>query len=152
MPVGLTWLESLLQMAHAIQWPLALLGQPALWLKVAQAQSGIRNCIPINTYILNWLLRHILMVGSQTLSQHPQLVLLNQSYSLVLGQTSGTLTSHGVHLSPRQDQTSFATMPRTVLGKFKMRSSAALISLIHSFGFRLSSTQSCITLLGRGIQ
>jgi hypothetical protein len=39
----------------------------------------------------NLLLWHIL-IASQTLSQHLQLVLPNQPYALALGQTSGTLT------------------------------------------------------------
>ena len=78
-------------MAHVIQWPLVLLGQPALWPKVAQAQSGI---------ITVQLERHnniiccfgTFLIASQTLSQRLQLVLPNQAYALALGQTSGTLT------------------------------------------------------------
>ena len=47
-------------MAHATQWPLALLGQHALSLKVAQAQSGTVNLMsgeaPITYYQHNMLL------------------------------------------------------------------------------------------------
>ena len=104
------------------------------WLKLSQVaiQFGWRSR-GITYNLLNLLLWHIL-IALQTLSQHLQLVLLNQAYALALGQTSGTLTWHGVHLPPRQDRTYSATMPRTVLGKSnKMKSVYCCTDITYLF-------------------